>query len=185
MANPKLAEFRSQIRIDLMSEGLRIQIVDDQNRAMFDSGSAMVKDYMRDLLRETAQLLNNVPNRISLSGHTDNSPYGSGEKGYSNWELSADRANASRRELFAGGLKEDRIVRVVGLASSIPFEEADPSSPVNRRIAIVVMKKVTSDRLLKGAELAKEEPPAEVIKPSDVIKPIVPFTSPTNPSTQK
>jgi chemotaxis protein MotB len=185
MANPKLAEFRSQIRIDLMSEGLRIQIVDDQNRAMFDSGSAMVKDYMRDLLRETAQLLNNVPNRISLSGHTDSSPYGNGERGYSNWELSADRANASRRELFAGGLKEDRIVRVVGLASSIPFEEADPSSPVNRRIAIVVMKKGTSDRLLKGAELTKEEPPAEVIKPSDVIKPIVPFTSPTNPSTSK
>jgi chemotaxis protein MotB len=185
MANPKLAEFRSQIRIDLMSEGLRIQIVDDQNRAMFDSGSAMVKDYMRDLLRETAQLLNNVPNRISLSGHTDSSPYGSGEKGYSNWELSADRANASRRELFAGGLKEDRIVRVVGLASSIPFEEGDPSSPVNRRIAIVVMKKGASDRLLKGAELAKEESPPEVIKPSDVIKPIVPFTSPTNPGLQK
>jgi chemotaxis protein MotB len=185
MANPKLAEFRSQIRIDLMSEGLRIQIVDDQNRAMFDSGSAMVKDYMRDLLRETAQLLNNVPNRISLSGHTDSSPYGSGEKGYSNWELSADRANASRRELFAGGLKEDRIVRVVGLASSIPFEEADPSSPVNRRIAIVVMKKGASDRLLKGTELTKEEPPPEAIKPSDVIKPIVPFTSPTNPVLQK
>jgi chemotaxis protein MotB len=185
MANPKLAEFRSQIRIDLMSEGLRIQIVDDQNRAMFDSGSALVKDYMRDLLRETAQLLNNVPNRISLSGHTDSTPYGSGEKGYSNWELSADRANASRRELFAGGLKDDRIVRVVGLASSIPFEEADPSSPVNRRIAIIVMKKGASDRLLKGAELAKEESSPEVIKPSDVIKPIVPFTSPTNPSTQK
>lgn len=145
--NPKLSEFRSQIRIDMTAEGLRIQIVDDLNRPMFDSGSAQVKDYMRDILQETGRVLNEVDNRVSLSGHTDTTPYGNGVKGYSNWELSADRANASRRELLAGGLREDKIVRVLGLAASVPLDNADPHAPVNRRIAIIVMKKEASDQI--------------------------------------
>lgn len=156
-ANPKLSMLRQQIRIDMMDEGLRIQIVDDQNRAMFDSGSAIVKDYMRDLLRETAQVLNGVDNRVSLSGHTDTTPYGSGNRGYSNWELSADRANASRRELLAGGLQEDRVVRVLGLASSVPLDAKDSHAAVNRRIAIIVMKKDASDRLTRDTNSNKEE----------------------------
>ena len=145
--NPKLSEFRSQIRIDMTSEGLRIQIVDDLNRPMFDSGSAHVKDYMRDILQEMGRVLNEVDNRVSLSGHTDTAPYGNGVKGYSNWELSADRANASRRELLAGGLVEDKIVRVLGLAASVPIDNQDPAAAVNRRIAIIVMKKEASDQI--------------------------------------
>jgi chemotaxis protein MotB len=145
--NPKLLEFRSQIRVDMTSEGLRIQIVDDLNRPMFDSGSAQVKDYMRDILQETGRVLNEVDNRVSLSGHTDTAPYGNGVKGYSNWELSADRANASRRELLAGGLLEDKIVRVLGLAASVPIDSQDPGAAVNRRIAIIVMKKEASDQI--------------------------------------
>jgi chemotaxis protein MotB len=99
--NARLNEYRSQIRTEITHDGLMIQIVDDQNRPMFDSGSAVVKPYMRDILREIGAAMGNAENRISLSGHTDAAPYGNADRGYSNWELSADRANASRRELVA------------------------------------------------------------------------------------
>ncbi len=156
-SNARLGELGNQIRLDLTPEGLRIQIIDGQNRPMFDSGSAVVKDYMRELLREIGKVLNEVDNRVSLSGHTDVTPYGSGERGYSNWELSADRANASRRELIAGGMDDAKVVRVVGQAASILMDEANPRNPVNRRISIVVMNKESEQRLLRGTELEVED----------------------------
>ena len=106
-SNPKMAEFSSQIRLEITPDGLQIQIVDDQKRPMFDSGSASLKPYMRDILREIGTALLDVENKISLDGHTDRSAYGNAGKGYSNWELSADRANASRRELASAGMQED------------------------------------------------------------------------------
>ena len=145
--NNKLAEFRHQVRVEVTPDGLRIQIVDDFNRPMFELGSSSVQPYMRDILRSIAGLLNDVDGRIALSGHTDSAPYAGGERGYSNWELSADRANASRRELVAGGLGRDRIVRVVGLADSHLLVKEDPRSPLNRRIAIIVLNKLAEDRL--------------------------------------
>ena len=138
---PSLKPFRNQILIDITDEGLRVQIVDEQNRPMFAMGSAVLQPYTREILHEIAKALNEVPNRISITGHTDAHPYSGGERGYSNWELSADRANASRRELLAGGMQEDKIARVVGLASSALFDPQDPHNPINRRIAIVVMTK--------------------------------------------
>jgi len=148
-SNPKLAAMRSQIRLEMTRDGLRIQIVDEQNRAMFDSGSAVVKPYMRELLREIGAVLAEVPNRLTLEGHTDAQAFGAGERGYSNWELSSDRANASRRELGAGGLPEDRVLLVQGLASSVLFDPADPLSPMNRRISILVMNRDAEDRFLR------------------------------------
>jgi len=147
-SNPKLSEFTSQIRLDTTPDGLQIQIVDDQKRPMFDSGSAMVKPYMRDILREIGAALNGVENKISLDGHTDRSPYSNAERGYSNWELSSDRANASRRELVVAGLPDDKLARVVGLASSNLLDAADPFSPVNRRISIIVMTREAEERLM-------------------------------------
>jgi chemotaxis protein MotB len=147
-ASPKLAPMASQIRLDMTPDGLRIQIVDAQNRPMFDSGSAVVEPYMRDLLREIGAVLADVPNRLTLEGHTDAHPFVGGDLGYSNWELSSDRANASRRELGAGGLPDDRVLRVQGLASSVLFDPKDPTSPVNRRISIIVMNRDAEDRLL-------------------------------------
>ncbi len=146
--NPRLAEFSSQIRLETTPDGLQIQIVDDQNRPMFDSGSALVKPYMRDILREIGSALNGVENKISLDGHTDRSPYGNGERGYSNWELSADRANSSRRELAAAGMPDDKLARVTGLAASNLLEPADPFSPINRRISILVMTREAEERLI-------------------------------------
>ena len=148
-ANPRLAAMKSQIRLDMTQDGLRIQIVDEQNRPMFDSGSAVVKPYMRELLREIGHMLNDVPNRITLEGHTDAQPFSAGERGYSNWELSSDRANASRREIVAGGLPEDRMLLVQGLASSKLFIPAQPEHPMNRRISVIVMNREAEDRLLK------------------------------------
>ncbi|OYY66791.1 MAG: flagellar motor protein MotB [Burkholderiales bacterium 28-67-8] len=145
-SNPRLASISSQIRLDMTSEGLRIQIVDENNRPMFDSGSSIVKPYMRELLRIIGDVLTDVPNRLTLEGHTDAKPFGNGERGYSNWELSADRANASRRELLEGGLPEARVLRVQGLASSHPLEDQEPLSPTNRRISIIVMNREAEDR---------------------------------------
>jgi chemotaxis protein MotB len=146
-STPSLRQFRRQLLIDLTSEGLRIQIVDEQNRPMFASGRAELQPYTRVILREIAKALNEVPNRIGLSGHTDATPYVGGEGGYSNWELSADRANASRRELVAGGLAEGKVLRVVGLASSVAFDRADPLAPTNRRISIVVLNRKTEEAI--------------------------------------
>ncbi len=150
-ANPTLKQFKRQLLIDITSEGLRIQIVDEQNRPMFDLASAELQPYTKIILHEIGKMLNDVQNRISLSGHTDAAPYANGARGYSNWELSADRANASRRELIAGGMDESKVLRVVGLASSVPFGNAAPHDPVNRRISIIVMNKRTEEAVTKEA----------------------------------
>lgn len=160
-SNLNMSQFKKQLKIDITSEGLRIQIVDDKNRPMFDSGHAVMKSYTRDILREIGKTLNQVPNRISLSGHTDATAYPGGERGYSNWELSADRANASRRELVAGGLEGGKVLRVIGLSSAVPFAKDDPVAPVNRRISIIVMNKqaeeaITNESPQIEAETAKE-----------------------------
>jgi chemotaxis protein MotB len=140
-SSPSLKQYRKQLLLDITTEGLRIQMVDEQNRPMFASAKADLQPYTREILHEIGRILNDVPNRISLSGHTDAAPYGTGEKGYSNWELSADRANASRRELIYGGMDEAKVLRVVGLSSSVLFDKNDPLNPINRRISIIVMNK--------------------------------------------
>jgi len=137
--NPVLRQFRPQLLLDITSEGLRIQILDTQNRPMFRTGSASVEPYMRVILREIAPVLNDMPNKVSLSGHTDAANYSNGERDYSNWELSADRANASRRELIGGGMSEGKVLRVLGLGATMPLDRSDLLAPVNRRISIVVL----------------------------------------------
>ena len=148
----RLAQYKSQIKLDLTAEGLRIQIVDNQNRPMFDSGNSDVKGYIQDILRAIGGVLREVPNKLTIEGHTDAKAFSSGDRGYSNWELSADRANASRRELIAGGLPGDKVLRVQGLAASMLYEKDNPESPLNRRISIIVMNREAEDRVFKAAE---------------------------------
>lgn len=147
-ANPLLKKYKEQLLLDITSEGLRIQIVDEQNRPMFALARAELQPYTKEILHEIGFVLNDVPNRITLSGHTDSTPYMS-DAGYSNWELSADRANASRRELIVGGMQDAKVLRVVGLASAINLDKADPFNPVNRRISIVVMNRRAEDNVLR------------------------------------
>jgi chemotaxis protein MotB len=130
---------------------------------MFDTGRALLKDYTRDIMHAIGGLLNGVDNAISLAGHTDSKQYAGGERGYSNWELSADRANASRRELVAGGMNESKILRVVGLGSSLPLDVADGLNPMNRRISLVVLNDKT-ERQIRGLP---EEPMTEVENEAD------------------
>ena len=148
-SNPALKPFRKQMLLDITTEGLRIQILDENNRPMFASGSAQLQPYTRDILREIGKALNDVPNRISISGHTDAQSYSGRDKGYSNWELSADRANAARREAIGGGLQENRVLRVVGLSSAVLFDADNPLNPINRRISIIVMNKRTEEAVSK------------------------------------
>jgi chemotaxis protein MotB len=159
--NPLLKKYKNQLLLDITSEGLRIQIVDEKNRPMFQLAKAELEPYTRDILRVIGSVLNDVPNKIGLSGHTDATPYMS-DAGYSNWELSADRANASRRELVIGGMKDDKVLRVVGLASAAPLNREDPFEPINRRISIIVLNKRTEEAIMRDA--AKLEVPAQDAK---------------------
>ncbi|MBL8476523.1 MAG: flagellar motor protein MotB [Methyloversatilis sp.] len=147
-ANPDLRPFRNQLVLDVTSEGLRIQIVDEQNRPMFASASERLQPYTSVILREIGLILNQVENRIFLSGHTDATPFAGGVGGFSNWELSANRANASRRELIAGGMDPDKVLRVVGMGSIVSFDKEDPYNPINRRISIIVLNRQTEELFL-------------------------------------
>lgn len=180
-SDPKLRALRPHLKIDLVQEGLRIQIIDSQNRPMFKTGSAEVEPYMRDILRAIAPVLNGIPNRVSLSGHTDDYPYANGEKGYSNWELSADRANASRRELVSGGLDTGKILRVVGMAATMRLSDRGPEDAINRRISLLVLNKQAEEAILhENAESQNE--PVSVLQPPAVVPPVsVPTSPPANP----
>jgi chemotaxis protein MotB len=158
-SNERLAALKSQIRLDMTADGLRIQIVDEQQRPMFASGSAVLQPYMRELLRLVGEVLAEVPNRLTLEGHTDAAAFSGGALGYSNWELSADRANASRRELVAGGLPDARVLRVQGLASSLLLKPDAPLDAANRRISIIVMNREAEDRFF-GREPEQDAPDA-------------------------
>jgi chemotaxis protein MotB len=168
-ANPALAASSHQIKLDMTHEGLRIQIVDEFDRPMFESGSAVVQTHMREILRTIGTVLAEVPNRITIEGHTDAANFGGQDRGYSNWELSADRANASRRELMAGGLPPDHMLRVQGLASSRPYDEQDPRAPGNRRISLIVMNRAAEERFFgrdPDAEPAAETEASSAAAPS-------------------
>ncbi len=156
-----LKPFKDQLLLDITPEGLRIQIVDAQNRPMFDLGSAKLKGYTAQILRTLAPYLNTVPNRLSLTGHTDTTPYVA-RAGYNNWDLSADRANAARRALEAGGLSPDKVVQVVGLSSAVLFDKANPRAAINRRISIIVLTQQAEQRALTSDSTAPITNPATV-----------------------
>lgn len=160
-----LQEFKDQLLIDITSEGLRIQIVDRSQRPMFDSGRAELKYYSQDILFELAKPLGAVTNKLSITGHTDATPFG-GRPGYTNWELSADRANTARRALVAGGVGAGQIARVVGLSDSVLFDKDDPTAPVNRRISIIVLNKKTAEGIQNNAGQS-DEPLIDLTAPTE------------------
>lgn len=164
---PVLQRFKDQILIEITQDGLRIQIVDAENRPMFASGSAQLQSYFEDILLSLSDTIAGVNKKISISGHTDAQPF-VGRSGYGNWELSSDRANAARRTLLAAGYPEQQVARVVGYADSALFDREDPLSPTNRRIDIVVLNRHAEEQILDGADAAEapvsapaEPPPAE------------------------
>jgi len=153
-ANGHLSEFRDQLKVQITPDGLRIRIVDDRRRPMFAFGSPRMNACLRDILRALAPILNAVDARIAIAGHTDSAQYAMGEREYSNWDLSIDRANSARRELVAAGMDGDKVARVVGLADSNPLVEDDPQNALNRRISIIVLNKLAEERLARsGGEI--------------------------------
>jgi chemotaxis protein MotB len=152
-------QYKNQLRLQMTPDGLQIQIVDEQNRPMFDTGSFQLLPHTKELLQQVGRLLNQVPNRISVSGNTDAKPFSSGQRAYSNWELSADRANAARRELILGGMSDEKVLRVVGLAAANPLIKQNVFSPENRRIEIVVLNKETEDSILRGDLIKADSAP--------------------------
>ncbi len=137
--NPELAELSKNVIIDETPEGLRIQIIDQDGRSMFPTGHAEPYERTRMLLETVGKILLRLPNRISIAGHTDSTPY-RGVPGYSNWELTADRANAVRRIIESQGLPDDRIYQVVGKADSEPLFPEDTRMAANRRLSIVLLR---------------------------------------------
>jgi len=155
-STPAISEFKEQLIIDITDEGLHIQIIDKDNRPMFDLGSAVLKSYAKVILREISPILNEMENRLSITGHTDASRYMRSD-GYGNWELSSDRANAARRELVKSGTPLNKIARVVGLASKFLLVKDNPMHPSNRRISILVFKKRKEDDISRGQGLKPEK----------------------------
>jgi chemotaxis protein MotB len=182
-----LKPFKDQLMLDVTPEGLRIQILDAQNRPMFDLGSSRLKNYTNDILREVTGYLKTVPNRLSITGHTDATPY-AGVTGFTNWDLSTDRANAARRALEGAGLETERISRVVGLGSSVLFDKENPRNAVNRRISIVVMTREADQnaKLTDVAQVAKADevketeiaPGITVTTPAEVTPPVTSIAAP-------
>jgi chemotaxis protein MotB len=169
-ATPQLKAFKDQIRIAITSEGLRIEIVDSKNRPMFASGSFKMEGYATTILTNIGSTLNDVDNRVSIAGHTDAVPYSGGQTGFSNWELSSERANAARRALVAGGMKEGKVLQVRGLADALPLNKDVIDEPTNRRISILVLNKASEEAFFKdgGRTTVDQALPPETAIPAAV-----------------
>jgi len=136
-------DYQDQLQLEITVEGLRIQMMDDEERPMFDVGSPKLRSYADEMLQTMGKTIATVPNRVSIAGHTDARTYRSGRTDYSNWELSADRANAARRAMAQSLPVDVKFGRIVGLADSVPYDREDPFNPANRRISIVVLNAAT------------------------------------------
>ena len=147
--DPSLAGLKNQLIMDVTSEGLRIQLIDNQKKPMFDVGSDKINPDILPILANIAKLLNSVPNKITIQGHTDANPYHNpDELEYTNWELSAQRANAARRALVKAGMDENKVMTVSGFSSTVLLDKNNPYNPENRRISIIVMKKGAEDKII-------------------------------------
>jgi len=137
--DPTLKELEKNLKIDQTEDGIRIQLLDQEKISMFPSGSAAMNPRSKELLEKVAEVVKTLPNKIEITGHTDAQPYPGGHD-YTNWELSADRANASRRVLVNSGVSPDRLDKIEGRADTYPFVKSDPFDPQNRRISIVLLR---------------------------------------------
>lgn len=149
-SNPELQELAKHLKIDITPEGLRIQIIDQEGKPMFASGSADMLPSMRTLMDKVADVIIPMPNNASIRGHTDGVPYPAGAT-YTNWELSADRANAARRALIEDDFPKSRLGDVMGKADTEHLNEDNPTDPQNRRISIIMLRESVNEAYKRGA----------------------------------
>ena len=136
--NAQLSDLRSQVNFVREKEGLRIEIIDKANFSMFGSGNAAMQGRAAALIREVTKSVANMPNKLAVKGHTDSMPFPEGSE-RSNWSLSIERAEATRRMMEQGGMESSRFARIEGVADTAPYNAGDPSDPRNRRISITVL----------------------------------------------
>ena len=158
--NDALKALENQIRMEMTPDGLRIMIIDEQNRPMFQSGGFVPLEHTRLILQQIGRELNGIDSKISISGHTDANRFTGSAAGYTNWELSSDRANAARREMVAGGMADEKVLRVVGLGAADPINKQNVFSSENRRIAIVILTKEAEERIRTDGGVQQTEPSA-------------------------
>ncbi len=184
---PSLRRLAKSLLIDNTPEGLRIQIVDQKGLAMFPSGSSKMYLYTRKVLGLIAKVINTMPQKISIAGHTDSVKFHT-NSGYSNWELSADRANASRRELEKLGVPFGRVAKVVGKADTEPLLPDDPKNARNRRISIILLRGTGHKKAAPdgggGQGAAKKSPAPELspLPPLPKVQPVIPEPAPSGSS---
>jgi chemotaxis protein MotB len=187
--------------MDITSEGLRIQVVDEKGKPLFNSGGVVPSVAARRLLRVIGKSLNDNTGKIRIEGHTDTSKYANGDAGYTNWELSSERANVARREMIAGGLAPSNVAQVIGFADTIPLNPSDLSDPLNRRISITLLNKKPKKEekpvlrpierepevMPKGAQdiPANLRAPAQFLSKDKPIAPAMDISKPDKPSTGK
>ena len=133
----RLGDVKNQVKVDIYEGGVRIQIMDNKGRPMFDSGSANPTPYAKKILEVIGEYISGMPNQVAIEGHTDALPYVKG--GQTNWDLSTERALSTRRALQVFGLDSARISRVAGYADTVPLVKGDPLDPRNRRISIILL----------------------------------------------
>jgi len=155
--SPELKALAKNLMIDMTPEGLRIQIVDQEGEPMFASGSARMFEKTEKLLTKVAEIVSDLPNELSIRGHTDSVPYGPGST-YTNWELSSDRANSTRRVMLNADIPPERVNNVVGKADTEPLIAENPADPRNRRMSIILLKEeLTNPEYNEDAEAIAEE----------------------------
>ncbi len=169
--NQQFEWFRDSVSFEVTDEGLMVQIIDREGRPLFDSGQSRLRPYAMEILWAMGRIFGNVPNKVSVFGHTDGARFTS-EDAYSNWELSADRANAARRALVDGGLHPDQIAQIIGMADSVPLDAADAMSPMNRRIVIMVLNAVAQSRVdaQSASGLAAPTPGPEILPSTPTVE---------------
>lgn len=148
-ANPSVKNFKSQLSVEVVKDGLRVELRDMDNRPLFPPGSTQLYDEAEQLFIVLGKEINKLPNKVMITGHTDANPYMQGFAGYGNWELSTERANAARRALIKGGLNPDKILRITGVADNEPLDSNNIFNPSNRRINIIILKKEAADKIIQ------------------------------------
>ncbi len=169
--NQQFEWFRDSVTFEVTEDGLMVQIIDRAGRPLFNSGQSGLRPYALEILWAMGRIFSNVPNKISVFGHTDGAPFSS-EDGFSNWELSTDRANAARRALVDGGLDPSQVAQIIGMADSVPLDEEDPASAINRRIVIMVLNSIAESRIESQANagLAAPTPSPELLPSTPTVE---------------
>jgi chemotaxis protein MotB len=173
---PDFQKFSKNIQITVTGEGLRIELLETEKGVFFQSGNAKPSEFGEELIAKLASELGKLPNHLYIEGHTDSKPFSNGKSGYSNWELSADRANAARRIMMANGLRPDQVGQVRGFADQKLRSKDDPTNASNRRISVIVQyltprpgsAKEEGERLEAAKENHREA--AHAAKPDEAAK---------------